>query len=105
MRARVLASPAVLVTPPPLPKWEMPLSAFILPLLYIFTRDRAKNCPSPPPPPPTLKKQCHEIFYPFVFAQKTLPGTHMNKLKWFRELFSFSRRYSITELEIRVEKM
>ena len=35
-----------------------------------------------------LKGQCHEIFNLF-FALKTLPGPHMNKLKWFRELFRF----------------
>ena len=30
-----------------------------------------------------LKGQCHEIFDPFLFNKKTLPGSHINRLKQF----------------------
>ena len=30
-----------------------------------------------------LKGQCHEIFDPFLFNKKTLPGSHINRLKRF----------------------
>ena len=30
-----------------------------------------------------LKGQCHEIFDPFLFNKKTLPGSHMNRLQRF----------------------
>ena len=35
-----------------------------------------------------LEGQCHKIFGP-IFSRKTRPGPHMNRLKWFRELFRF----------------
>ena len=35
----------------------------------------------------------------------TLTGPHRNRLKWFREPFSFPRRYSIAKFEIRVSAL
>ena len=34
-----------------------------------------------------LKGQCHEIFDPFLFNKKTLPGSHMNRLQRFQRNF------------------
>ena len=49
------------------------------------------------------KGQCHEIFYLLSFAKTTLPGTYMNRLKRFRELFCFREDYKIRKLRVRVQ--
>ena len=51
---------------------------------------------------PPLKRTVSREFRPIFFcAQKTLPGLHKIRLKLLT--FSFSRRYSITKLENRVQ--
>ena len=44
----------------------------------------------------SLKGQCHEIFViNFLFAQKNLPGPHMNRLKRFHQLFRFHEDFRL----------
>ena len=40
----------------------------------------------------SLKGQCHEIFAPF--EQKTPPGHHMNRQKWFKKFFIFAKIFA-----------
>ena len=49
-----------------------------------------------------VKGQCHEMFDFHLFAQKSLHGPHMNteQAQAVSRTFSFSRRYSFTELKI-----
>ena len=44
-------------------------------------------------------RECHEIVYFYFFAQNTLPGPHMNRLKRFGEVFRFREAIQLQGLK------